>query len=301
MDEKMDISKLRENLEKKFSVYNSSKLQGISPEKFEQFLKAKIGVVDPESENYSLDEVSKQRDLSVKFHWGHNHDFGSFNLEGRMGDRHINLMLRFLSIFPVSLSDLSNKSILDVGRWTGGTTLLLAALDNHVLAIEEVKKYADTVSFLVNSFGISDRVSVNPLSIYECNSVKFHEKYDVVYFPGVIYHLSDPVLALRILFNALKVGGCILVESAGLASSEPLCRFEGNLIYHDSGDVGDLNRGGWNWFLPSASALFRMMREAGFDEVDTKWDADTQRVFGYAKKNSKVSMCKAGFSVPSIK
>jgi hypothetical protein len=86
----------------------------------------------------------------------------------------------------------------------------------------------------------------------------------------VIYHLSDPLLALRIIYNSLKVNGKILIESEGLESDESICRFDGSLIIQ-SGSKRDLDRGGWNWFIPSPLALERMMIEAGFDHVTVQF------------------------------
>jgi 2-polyprenyl-3-methyl-5-hydroxy-6-metoxy-1,4-benzoquinol methylase len=287
-------------LQRKFGVYTTSNLKGVTAEEFKRSIQSRIGTVDAEIEGYREGEIEQQRDLSIKFHWGHNHDFGDFRLEGRMGNRHINLLADFLSLFPLSLDDIQGKHVLDVGCWTGGTTLLLATIAKSVLAIEEAKKYAETVSFLSRSFGVDDRVSVKPLSIYECNAPEFFDQFDVVYFPGVIYHLSDPLLALRILFNSLKEGGFILVESAGINSQKPICQFDGSLVWH-SGERERMNRGGWNWFSPSPSALFRMMREAGFDEVQTRWHYGTKRVYGLGRKVSQIGICKAGLSVPSIR
>jgi SAM-dependent methyltransferase len=281
-------------------VYQTSNLKSISPEEFTQYIHSKIGEIDAQSEGYSDYELDRQRDLSIKFHWGHNHDFGDFKLEGRMGDRHITLLANFISLFPISLEDFKGKDVFDIGCWTGGTTLLLATLGCKVFAIEEVKKYAEMASFLVKSFGIESQVTVKPMSIYDCNSEEFYDRFDIVYFPGVIYHLSDPLLALRILFNSLRIGGIILIESAGINREEPLCRFDGSLIYR-SGTRERLNRSGWNWFIPSPSALYRMMREAGFDEVETLWHDATNRIYGYGEKVSQVGICKAGLSVPSIR
>ena len=287
-------------LKNKFDVYKTSNLKGITPDEFRKAIQSRLDVIDAQAEGYSEDEIEQQRDLSIKFHWGHNHDFGDFKCEGRMGDRHIDILANFIDLFPVALDDFKDKHVFDIGCWTGGTTLLLATLAKRVCAIEEVKKYAETVSFLADVFGIEDRVTVKALSIYHCNSEAFYEKFDIVYFPGVIYHLSDPLVALRILFNSLETGGFMLVESMGINSEEPVCRFDGSLIYH-SGTKERLNRGGWNWFIPSPSALYRMMREAGFEEVQTAWHEGTTRVYGYGRKLSSVGICKAGLSVPSFR
>lgn len=294
------VNRISDKLRQQFMDYQTTNLQTISAEEFEFFIQSKIGVIDIKSEGYSEDELERQRDLSIKFHWGHNHDFGNFKIEGKMGDRHINLLANFISLFPISLEDFRNKRVFDIGCWTGGTTLLLASLGSKVFAIEEVNKYAEMVSFLTKSFGVDEQVSVKPMSIYDCNSEDFFGQFDIVYFPGVIYHLSDPLLALRILFNSLKVGGIILVESAGINSGEPFCRFDGSLLY-SSGTKERLNRSGWNWFVPSPSALYRLMWEAGFDDIDTQWHDANDRVYGYGKKISQVGICKAGLSVPDIR
>src|SRR5690606_14679654 len=138
------------------------------------------------------------------------------------------------------------------------------ALGARVTAIEEVKKYADTTAYLAKCFGIA--ADVRSLSLYSLNDESFYDRFDIVYFPGVIYHLSDPLIALRILFNACKIGGRILVESAGIDVARPLCRFDGSRRY-GPGSEEEMSRKGWNWFVPSPSALDRMMREAGFEDV----------------------------------
>jgi hypothetical protein len=116
----------------------------------------------------------------------------------------------------------------------------------------------------------------------------------------VLYHLSDPLIALRILFNSLKPGGIILVETAGIDDEEPVCRFEGSRI-HLGGTKEELDRTGWNWFLPSLSALERMMREAGFEEVSAVLRQGSSRIYGYGKKLFQVGICRAGLSAPDIR
>jgi SAM-dependent methyltransferase len=300
---KSKAREIREELQKRFKGYQTSNLHDISTEEFSHYIQSRIGVIDAQSEGYSENELESQRDSSIKFYWGHNHDFGEFKLEGRMGERHINELANFMALFPVSFEDFKNKNVLDVGCWTGGTTLVLASLSSKVFAIEEVKKYADMASFLVKAFDLSNRVSVNHLSLYDCNSEEFFDRFDIVYFPGVLYHLSDPLLALRILFNSLKVGGKILIESEGVEREEPFCRFDGSLIYR-AGTREDLTRTGWNWFVPSPSALHRMMREAGFDDIDTllyRSRKRRKRLYGYGKKIAQVGICKAGLSVTNIR
>jgi SAM-dependent methyltransferase len=292
---------LASDLRRAFAVYRTDALVGIDAQEFTDAVQSRIGLDDAGAEGYREEDLERQRDFSIRFRWGHNHDFGTFAIAGEMRDRHIELMANFLALFDRAPEHFRGKDVLDVGCWTGGTTLLLAALGaGSVVAIEEVRKYAGTAQFLATSFGLGARVTVRPLSIYGCNTDTFRERFDTVYFPGVVYHLSDPLIALRILYNALRLGGDIFVESAGIDTDEPYCRFDGSLVV-TQGTREARNRAGWNWFMPSPSALGRMMREAGFDEVRSVWHAPTGRVFAYARKVVQVPICRAGLSVPEIR
>lgn len=283
-----------------FSTLTVDNLKGISPTDFQRELESRIGKIDPESEGYQVNELERQRDLSIKFHWGHNHDFGTFNLSGRSGTRHIGLLATFCDSFSLSPDTFKEQLVLDVGCWTGGTSLMLALLGAKVHAVEEVQKYAETAKFLAKSFGFGDYITVESRSLYSCNTSEYMEKFDIVYFPGVIYHLSDPLIALRILYNACKPSGIVLIETEGIRSDEqPLCLFEGSYVYR-KGMKEDLSRGGWNWFIPSPPAMQRMLQDAGFRDIKTT-ELFGSRFYAFGRKTERTAICRAGLSVPDIK
>ena len=286
---------LERHLRTLMARYRTDNLAALSPDDFEKYIRDQIDRVDYVIEGYSSEDLGRQRDLSIKFSWGHNHDFGTFALRGRMGDRHVSVMRNFLLLFGKRIEDFSGKDVLDVGCWTGGTTLLLAALGARVRAIEEVRKYALMTRFLTESFGLG--VRVDAMSLYELEE---REAYDIIHFPGVVYHLSDPVVALRLLFNALRLGGTILVESGGVNVSGSVCAYEGCVVYHRivNESQSQLNRGGWNWFLPSPTALARMLWAAGFDDIRVAW-ADG-RVYAEATKARQIGITRAGLSRPDL-
>jgi SAM-dependent methyltransferase len=206
------------------------------------------GEIDYEVEG--LKETGSQRDLSVKFHWGHNHNFGNgFYVKGRMGNRHIDLIAQFMVGFGLDDHFFKNKDCIDVGCWTGGTTLMLKYLGaNEIFALEEVKKYGKTMVALSNDVYGLKGIGSKPINLYDLVTDK---KYDIAYFPGVIYHLSDPVLGLRRLYNSLRDGGVCLVETAGIRSDKSIASYEGSRIFHRTlgESKEELNRGGWNWFF----------------------------------------------------
>ena len=263
---------------------------------FKEHIFSLIGKFDINIEQYKTGE--KQRDLSIKFAWGHNHDFGTFRLEGKMGDRHVRLFENYCQHFAVKMEDFAKKDILDIGCWTGGTSLLLNAFGAKVTAIEEVVKYAKTVEWLALKFGNSDTLTVEAKTLFECNNEAYYDRFNYVNFSGVLYHLTDPVIALRILFNALRNGGIILVESAGIDSDELICKYEGCSFFGE-GTVEQLNRGGWNWFVPSKATLKLMLENVGFKDVKVKYIEN--RLYAVGTKLHHEEITRAGLSIPHIR
>ena len=253
------------------SLYTTEHL--VVPEnEFRRTIDELLAANDYAHEGYASAEA--QRDLSVRFAWGHDHDFGSFQLAGRMGQRHISMIERFQRYgLP---RDLTGCRVLDVGCWTGGTSLVLAALGAEVVAIEEVRKYADCASYLAAAFGVA--IEVRHQSLYDLPE---REAFDAVLLAGVVYHLSDPIRGLRVTFDALRDGGSCFVESAR-SYFLPL-QYRGP------------SRPGWNWFFPSIRTLERMMRDVGFDEVRLgSWTRRGRRIIGSAKRTTARPMLLAG-------
>ena len=275
--------------------FTTKNLSSIKPDEFKNNILARLNTVDSESEGY--DDPSRQRDLSIKYHWGHNHDFGDFNLKGAMGRRHIHLIANFVDNFGLPLN-LEGKRVLDIGVWTGGSSLLLSAMGAEVDALEEVKKYADTVTFLAESFGL-DKLNCRAISLYDLDE---HDKYDYIVYAGVIYHVTDPILSLRILFNALKDNGNIYIETFGIKSNStiPIVRAEGPVISR-GGSQENLNRSGWNYFIPSTNALSLWCNTVGFEDIRVQEVDSNSRIHACATRKKHYDMLRAGLSRATIR
>ena len=277
--------------------YTTDNLVGVSPDAFQASLAARLGTVDPQTEGYL--DPSRQRDLSIKFRFGHDHDFGAFQLDGQMGLRHLELLASFIDRLGALPFDLTGKRVLDIGCWTGGTCLALAAMGAEVVAIEEVRKYAACAQEIADAFALQDRVRVLPMSLYELTGAEHQDAYDYVLFAGVLYHLTDPVLALRLCFNALKDGGTCLIETAGVDDEASTCRYEGAGVFH-AGSQAQLNRSGWNWLLPSPLALRRMIADVGFADAQVLGPLDN-RLLAWARRDQHTDMLRAGLSRPDVR
>lgn len=262
--------------------YQTKDLANVDPKSFKEKINEFLEIEDYAMEGWNSAE--KQRDLSVKFHWGHNHDFGDFSLKGRMEDRHIRLLAAFIDEFEALPKSLDGLRVLDIGCWTGGTSLLLCAMGAHVVAIEEVKKYIDCLNYLKYAFNM-EKIQPMNLSLYECVTADFQDSFDVVLFAGVLYHVTDPILALRITFNCLKDGGACLLETAAIDSKKPTLSYE---------------RHRWNWFIPSPATLSQMMADVGYSDIQVS-KVIGGRASAVARRDVHVDMVRAGLSVSAIR
>lgn len=277
--------------------YKTAALRTMPPADFRRKIDSFLAMVDPVMEGYR--DPAVQRDLSIRFHWGHDHDFGDFQVGGRMGTRHIDILSFFMDHFGALPADLAGKRILDIGCWTGGTSLLLAAMGAEVVAIEEVRKYVEALRFLGEAFAIRN-LQAYPLSLYDLTDAAFQDRFDFVLFSGVIYHLTDPVLGARIAFNTLKDGGSCLVETLGSPGSGSTVEYWGPSVAGE-GSREDLSRAGWNWFVPTPPALQQMLLDVGFAEVETTELLPTHRICAVARRETHRDMTRAGLSAREIR
>ena len=270
--------------------YQTKDLVNVDRKAFRGKIDAFLALRDAAMEGFA--DAERQRELSVQFHWGHDHDFGDFALQGRMADRHVYLLAAFRDRFGALPRSLEGRRVLDVGCWTGGTSLLLCALGAQVVAIEEVKKYSDCLAYLKHAFNL-EKLEVRNLSLYECATADFQDAFDFVLFAGVLYHISDPVLALRISFNALKDGGTCLLETMAARSRQRILEYWGPSarVTTPKGAVS----GGWNWYVPSSRALAQMLADVGYEDIAVQRRGD--RAYAVARRRQHKDIMRGGLSV----
>lgn len=281
--------------------YTVAQLQNETPAAFQRHILGMIGQHDAAIEGYG--DATCQRDFSVQFAWGHDHDFGAFTLSGAMRSRHIDILATCMEAYGVPDRDLRGTRILDVGCWTGGTSLLLAAMGADVFAIEEVRKYAECVNYLKHAFGI-DNLTVEHRSLYSLADAGLDDAFDIVLYAGVLYHVTDPVLSLRIVFNTLKDEGVCLLETMAIGDAGSVCRYDG--AFHTLARPWDgTPRYGWQWFVPSLAALSAMMADVGFAvrraTLHEGVPSDERRALALGVRQRHGDMLRAGLARPDIR
>ena len=229
---------------------------------------------------------ANDQDFVDFFTWGHDHHFGSnYKRQGAMSTRHIEIVSESLQ-YGLLEKDLTGKKVLNIGCWSGGDLLALAGLGGEMTAIEEHKTSAAAAVRLCELLGVE--AEITSTSLYDENT-RWSQSFDIVYISGVIYHVTDPLLALRICFSYLKPGGRIVLETKASSMEGSFCEYAGTL------------EKGWNWYAPTRDALGRWLVDAGFPAEGISLHVRKNgRILAGATKSEKAKLPeKSGFSRPS--
>ena len=202
-----------------------------------------------------------------------------------MASRHEEILSECIQ-YDYLREDLTGSSILDTGCWTGGDVIGLTGLGAKVTAIEEHPRSAAAARQLCQLLGVPAKVITQ--SLY--NPVpEWRQCFDIVYISGVIYHVTDPALALRICFSYLKPGGRIIVETKASCLEGPSCEYCGTA------------EKGWNWYAPTLETMGRWLLDVGFERSDIYVHMrPLGRILAMAIKSKAQALPeRAGFSRPN--
>jgi tRNA (mo5U34)-methyltransferase len=202
--------------------------------------------------------------------WFHNLDLGGVKTAPAhfLGDHPAQKFRRFAHALP---QDLRGKSVLDVGCNAGFHALEMKRRGAaRVLGIDSDEGYLAQARFAARVLGLD--VEYARLSVYDV--ARLGERFDVVLFMGVLYHLRHPLLALDRLHE--HVVGELLVFQSLVRGSAPPSRvapdypFEDASMFDDPGAprltfvehrfAGDPT----NWWVPNAACAEAMLRASGF-------------------------------------
>jgi tRNA (mo5U34)-methyltransferase len=201
--------------------------------------------------------------------------FHNMNLNGvwtapdhPLGDYPAMKWRRFADAIP---ADLSGKSVLDIGCNGGFYSIEMKRRGAaHVVGIDHDPDYLAQARFAADVLGLD--IEFHQLSVYDV--AQLGERFDVVIFMGVLYHLRHPLLALD-LIRAHVAGDMLLFQSMQRGSRDvaelaedypftetgifdrpeyPKLHFIENRYAHDP----------TNWFVPNRGAAEAMLRSAGF-------------------------------------
>jgi tRNA (mo5U34)-methyltransferase len=185
---------------------------------------------------------------------------------------------KFQRFAPHLPQDLSGKSVLDIGCNAGFYSMEMKRRGaDRVLGVDSDDRYLAQARLAGEALGY-DNIEFRNLSVYDVGALG--EKFDVVIFMGVLYHLRHPLLALDLIHEHV---------AADLLIFQSLQRGSGDLIqvpedhpfyvegthqppaYFDDPAYPKLHfiereyAHDWtNWWVPNRACAEAMLRASGF-------------------------------------
>lgn len=206
--------------------------------------------------------------------WFHNLDLRGVQTAPRhpLGDFPAVFWRTFQRAFP---RDLTGKSVLDIGCNGGFYSIEMKRRGAaRVVGIDSDARYLAQARLATQVLGVD--VEFHHLDVYEAGSLG--EKFDVVLFMGVLYHLRHPLLALDLLqehvvrdlliFQTMERGS---TQVGPVAADYPISEHAvfdrpdfPRLHFIERRYAGDPT----NWWVPNAACTEAMLRSAGFEVLE---------------------------------
>jgi len=218
----------------------------------------------------SLDEQAISAEVRRLGPWFHNLDLGGVRTapEHFLGDYPACKWRAFADAIP---ADLTGKTVLDIGCNAGFYAIEMKRRGAaRVVGVDSDEGYLAQARFAAATLGVA--IELVSLSVYDV--ARLGERFDLVLFLGVLYHLRHPLLALDLLREHV-VGETLVVQSLlrgdegapEIAEDYP---FSERQIFEQAGYprmcfverryAGDPT----NWWIPNRAGLAAMLRSAGF-------------------------------------
>lgn len=226
---------------------------------------------------FSADELtveSIQENIRKLGKWFHN-----INLHGVLtapdhflGDYPSVKFRRFAASIPC---DLRGKSVLDIGCNAGFYSIEMKRRGaDRVIGIDSDERYLAQARYASKVLGTD--IEFRNLSVYDIATIG--EKFDIVIFMGVLYHLRHPLLALDLLYEN-AVGDMLVFQSMQRGSDkvEPVNTdydFWQTDIFqrHDFPQMYFIEHryssDPTNWWIPNRACIEAMLRSSGFEIME---------------------------------
>ncbi len=175
--------------------------------------------------------------------------------------------------------DLTGRTVLDIGCNAGFYSVEMKRRGAaRVVGIDSDDRYLAQARLASAALGFADSVEFRNLSVYDV--AQLGERFDLVIFMGVLYHLRHPLLALDLIREHVA-GDLMLFQTMQQGSKDEAVVPEDHPFYvpgtwtppdyFDDRDYPKLHfierkfAGDWtNWWAPNRACSEAMLRAAGF-------------------------------------
>lgn len=172
-------------------------------------------------------------------------------------------------------ADLTGKTVLDIGCNAGFYSIEMKRRGaERVVGVDFDDRYLAQARFAAEVLGAD--IEFRKMSVYDVGSLG--EKFDVVIFMGVLYHLRHPLLALDLLYDTVVKD--VLIFQSMLRGSEEVEPVKAD---YDFWKTEIFEKPGFpkmffiehrysqdptNWWIPNRACMEAMLRSAGFEIID---------------------------------
>ncbi len=179
--------------------------------------------------------------------------------------------VKWRQIAPWLPPDLTGCRALDIGCNAGFYSFELARRGAEVTAIDIEPRYLEQARWAALLFGLEALLTLRQASVYELAAVR--DRFDLVCFLGVLYHLRHPLLALDVVRGV--TGGTMILQTLTMPGEEVLeppesIQLGERELMRESGwpvmafIEGQLEEDPTNWWAPSHACVEALIRSAGF-------------------------------------
>jgi tRNA (mo5U34)-methyltransferase len=172
-------------------------------------------------------------------------------------------------------ADLTGRTVLDIGCNAGFYSLEMKRRGAaRVVGIDSDPAYLAQARFAAEVTGAE--IEFRELDVYDV--AKLGERFDLVLFLGVLYHLRHPLLALDLLHE--HVVKDTLVFQSLMRGSREVAALDGDYAFWETGIFEQpgypamyfveqrYSHDPTNWWIPNRACAEAMLRSAGFTIVD---------------------------------
>jgi tRNA (mo5U34)-methyltransferase len=193
---------------------------------------------------------------------------------------------RFAHALP---ADLTGKSVLDIGCNAGFYAMEMAKRGAaRVVGIDSDPRYLAQAQLAADTLGFSDCIELRQIDVYDVGALG--ERFDVVVFMGVLYHLRHPLLALDLIHE--HVAGDLMVFQTLQRGSQDVIEVPEDHPFYEEGSLKPpayFDEPGYpkmhfiehqyahdwtNWWAPNRACTEAMLRAAGFNIINVVEDED---------------------------